>query len=97
MPSYMMLLKFTDQGIREIKDSANRLDAFKKTLRPSGAELRDYYMVMGQYDAMLIVAAPSDEAATKLALSVCALGNVRTETHRVYTEDEMRKMIAALP
>jgi uncharacterized protein with GYD domain len=96
MASYMMLVNFTEQGIREIKESANRLDAFKKTLRASGAELRDYYLVMGQYDAMLVLSAPNDEAVTKLALSLCALGNVRTQTHRVYTEDEMRKLIGGL-
>jgi uncharacterized protein with GYD domain len=96
MPSYMMLVKFTDQGIRNIKESPNRLDAFKKTLRGSGAELRDYFMVMGQYDAMVILTAPNDEVVTKLALAACALGNVRTETHRVYTEDEMRKLIGGL-
>ena len=97
MPSYVMMLKFTDQGIRDIKESPNRLDAFKKTLRASGAELRDYFLVMGQYDAMLVLTAPNDEAVTKLALSVCALGNVRTETNRVYTEDEYRKIVGALP
>ena len=97
MPSYMMLVKYTDQGIRNIKESPNRLEAFKRNLRTTGAELRDYFMVMGQYDAMVVLTAPNDEVVTKLALSVCSLGNVRTETHRIYTEDEYRKIIGGLP
>src|SRR5215475_9781247 len=97
MPSYMMLVKFTDQGIRNIKESPNRLEAFKKSLRAAGAELRDYFMIMGQYDGMLIVTASNDEVISKLALSLCSLGNVRTETHRIYTEDESRKIIGSLP
>jgi len=97
MPTYMMLLKYTDQGIRNVKESPNRLEAFKKTLRATGAELRDYFMVMGQYDGVFVLTVPNDEVVTKLALSLCSLGNVRTETHRIYTEDEYRKIISGLP
>jgi len=97
MPSYVMLMKYTEQGIRNVKESPNRLDAFKKTLRAQGAEFRDYFMVMGQYDGILVLTAPNDEAVTKVALSLCALGNVRTETLRAYSEDEYRKIIGSLP
>jgi uncharacterized protein with GYD domain len=62
-----------------------------------GAEIKAFYLVMGQYDALVISEAPDDETVTKLALSIGSQGNIRTETLRAYTEDEYRKTIADLP
>jgi uncharacterized protein with GYD domain len=61
------------------------------------AELKQWFLVMGQYDALVIAEAPNDETVTKLALSVGSLGAIHTETLRAFTEDEYRKIIAALP
>jgi uncharacterized protein with GYD domain len=62
-----------------------------------GAELKAFYLVMGRYDAVVISEAPNDETVGKLVLMIGAQGNIRTETLRAFTEDEYRKMIAALP
>jgi uncharacterized protein with GYD domain len=97
MPTYVSLIHWTDQGIKKIKDSPKRVEAAKKDLKALGGELKAFYMLQGNYDAMLIFDVPSDEALTKFLLSNGAAGNVRTTTSRAYTEEEHRKHIAALP
>ena len=97
MPTYIVLLHYTQQGIGDIKESPKRLDAAKQAFRAMGAELKQYYLVMGQYDAVVIGEAPDDETVMKIALSIGARGAIRTETLRAFTEDEYRKLIAALP
>jgi uncharacterized protein with GYD domain len=97
MPTYIVLLHYTQQGIGDIKESPKRLDAAKQAFRAMGAELKQYYLVMGQYDAVVIGEAPDDETVMKIALSIGARGAIRTETLRAFTEDEYRKIIAALP
>jgi uncharacterized protein with GYD domain len=97
MSTYVILLNFTQQGIQNIKESPARLDAAKKAFKAMGAELKQYFLVMGQYDAVVIAEGPDDETAAKLALLIGAQGNIRTQTLRAFTEDEYRKVIAALP
>ena len=97
MATYVVLLNYTQQGIQKIKESPARLDAAKKAFRAMGAELKQWYLVMGRYDAVVIAEAPNDETVAKLALATAALGAVHTETLRAFTEDEYRKLIAALP
>jgi uncharacterized protein with GYD domain len=97
MGTYITLLRFTRQGIGNIKEGPKRLEAAKQAFRAMGAELKAFYLVQGQYDAVVVSEAPDDETATKVALSIGALGNVRTETLRAFTEDEYQKIIAALP
>jgi len=97
MATYITLFRLTQQGIGNIKESPARLDAAKQAARAMGGEIKAFYLVMGQYDGVIITEAPDDEAVTKLLLATGSLGNVRTETLRAYTEDEFRKIIAALP
>jgi uncharacterized protein with GYD domain len=97
MATYIILLHYTQQGVQNIKESPARLDAAKKAFRAMGAELKQWYLVMGQYDAVVVSEAPDDETAAKLALAIGSLGSIRTETLRAFTEDEYRKLIAALP
>jgi uncharacterized protein with GYD domain len=92
-----VLLRYTQQGVEKIKESPARLDAAKKAFQAMGAELKQWYLVMGQYDAVIIGEAPDDETVAKLALAIGAQGSIRTETLRAFTEDEYRKIIAALP
>jgi uncharacterized protein with GYD domain len=80
-----------------MKESPTRLEAAKQSVRQLGGEIKAFYLVMGQYDAVVISEAPDDETATKFALATGARGFVRTETLRAYTEEEYRKIIAALP
>lgn len=97
MPTYITLIRFTQQGIKSIKEGPARLDAAKKAYRTMGAEMKQWYLVTGQYDAVVISEAPNDETIAKVALSIGSLGNVQTETLRAFTEDEYRSIVAKLP
>jgi uncharacterized protein with GYD domain len=97
MPTYVSLIRFTDQGIKNVKESPVRLDAVKRAFQAAGGELKAFYLAFGTYDALAIGEVPSDEVAAKLALSIGAQGNLRTETLRVFPEPEYRKIIAGLP
>ena len=97
MPSYMTLIHYTQQGIESIKDSPVRLDTAKELFKSMGAEIKSFYLAMGRYDVIVISKAPDDETATKLALTIGSTGAIRTETFRVFTEDEYRQLISELP
>lgn len=97
MATFISLLKYTEKGAAAIKESPARLDAAKKLFHSMGAELKQWYLVMGQYDAVVISEAPNDEVVAKLLLAIGALGNVSTQTLRAFTEDEFRKLVASLP
>jgi uncharacterized protein with GYD domain len=97
MPTYISLLRFTQQGIEKVKESPARLDAAKEAYKSLGAELKEFYLVTGTYDIVIIAEAPNDEVVAKLALSIGAKGSVRTETLRAFKEDEYRKIISSLP
>ena len=96
MATYITLIRYTQQGIETIKESPTRLDKAKAAFKAMGAELKAFYLVMGQYDAIVISEAPDDETVAKLALRVSSTGAIRTETLRAWPEDEYRKIIAAL-
>ena len=97
MPTYMTLVKYTQQGVENMKDSPSRLDAAKELFKSMGGELKSFYLAMGRYDAVVLAEGPDDETATKLAMTIGAAGAIRTETFRVFTEDEYRKLISELP
>ncbi len=96
MPTYVSLIRYTDQGIRTIKDSPARLETVKKALKAAGGELKQFFLAMGRYDIVFISEAPNDETVATVSLGLSALGNVRTETLRVFTEDEFRKIVGSL-
>ena len=97
MPTYITLIRYTQQGAQNMKESPARLDAAKEVFKSMGAELKAYYLTMGQYDAVVIGEAPNDETVAKLALTIGAAGAIRTETLRAFTEDEFRELISSLP
>jgi uncharacterized protein with GYD domain len=97
MPTYITLGRWTQQGIEKVKDSPARLDAFKQLVKSAGGEVKGFYMVTGQYDIVIISEAPNDDAMAKTALATASKGGVKTETLRAFTEDEYRKIVAALP
>jgi uncharacterized protein with GYD domain len=97
MPTYVTLVKYTDQGVRNIKESPARLEAAKKVAKAAGAEIKSFYLALGTYDIVLTVNAPDDETAARLVLTIASQGNVRTDTLRVFDETEFRKLIASLP
>ena len=97
MATYIILVNFTDQGIRNVKQSPERAKALSAAGAKLGIKMKDAYWTMGAHDAVLIADAPNDEAMTALALSVGSLGNIRTQTMRAYSADEMNKILAKLP
>lgn len=97
MPTYISLLHYTQKGAENMKESPERVEQAKKAFQSMGAELKAFYLTMGQYDAVVISEGPDDETAAKLALMISGQGNIRTETFRAFTEDEFRKITAALP
>jgi len=97
MPTYIVLAHFTQEGIQNIKESPSRLDATKQIFESMGAKIKDFYLVTGEYDLVLIGEAPDDETVAKLALTIGSTGAVRSVTLRAFPEAEYRKIIAALP
>ena len=97
MPTYILLTRFTQQGLETIKDSPGRLETVKKTLQALRAKLKDFYLVTGQYDSIVVIEAPDEETAAKASLAIGSRGNVRTETLRAFTEDEYKKIVGGLP
>ena len=97
MPTYISLLRLTQQGIQSIKEAPGRIDAARQAFEAAGARLKDVYAVTGQYDYVVIVEAPDDETAAAAGLALGARGNVRSETMRAFSQEEFRRIVAALP
>ena len=97
MPSYLSLINWTDQGIRAVKDTPERLDAAKQAIEAAGGRLIYFYLTLGEYDFAFLTEFPDDETATRFLLQVGSLGNVRTTTLKAFTEEEYRQIIAGLP
>ena len=96
MATYLIYSQWTDQGIRNIKESAKRLDAGRSKLKEFGGDMKAFYMTHGQYDMVAIVELPNDEVLAKYLLSLGSQGNFRTHTVRAYTEDEYRRILDGL-
>lgn len=96
MPTYVILSNYTDQGIRSIKDAPKRMETMKSTVEKAGGKLISTYSLMGQYDRLLILEAPNDEAVATISLHMGMLGNVRTTTLKAFTNDEFVKIVNKL-
>jgi len=96
MPTYIVLGNFTEQGIRNVKDSPKREDAFRNLAAKAGAQIKDVYRTMGRYDIAAIVEAPDDVTMSAIAYSLGSGGNVRTETLRAFTRQETDAALAKL-
>jgi uncharacterized protein with GYD domain len=94
MPSYVTLINWTDQGVRNFKDSVKRYEAAAAALGKRGVSFRDIYWTVGAYDLVAIIEADDEETATAGLLSIAAEGGIRTTTLRAFDTDEMRAVIA---
>jgi uncharacterized protein with GYD domain len=92
---YIMLLRWTEQGIRNFKDTTRRADAAKREAERIGGKLTLYW-TFGEYDLVCILEAPNDEAAMEFGLKVGSFGNVRTTTLRAFTEEEIARVVGKL-
>ena len=96
LASYIMLWNWTDQGIRNAKDSPQRYESFKKDLEKAGGKLVSGYYTMGKYDGVLILEAPNDEVVMKTTLATASLGNIRTKTLKALPYEEGSKIMENL-
>ena len=96
MATYLLLGTFTDQGIRNIKDTIKRAEAVRAMGKKIGVAVKDVYWTLGQYDVAAILDAPDEAAATSLALSIGSQGNVRTQLLRAFTEKEIGPILRDL-
>jgi uncharacterized protein with GYD domain len=96
MPTYVMLARWTEQGIRDIDGASRRIDAAKKTLTEMGGQFRALYMTLGDYDLVAIYDAPDDAVAARFMLILGKMGNVRTTSLKAFPEEAFRQIIASL-
>ena len=94
MATYIMLASFTEQGIRTVKDTTKRADAFRELAKGSGANIKDIYWTLGQYDIVAVADAPDEMAMTALGLALGKSGNVRTQTLRAFSQTDMNAILA---
>jgi uncharacterized protein with GYD domain len=95
MPHYVLLINWTEQGIRSVKDSPKRAESFEKMVEKMGGEA-SYYYTLGQYDLVAFVKLPDDESMVKINLELGRMGNIRTSTLKAMTKKEMAKIISSL-
>jgi uncharacterized protein with GYD domain len=97
MATYVSLVRFTQQGGQAVKELPRRVEANTDNMRKRGIEVRSWFMTTGQYDAVIVFDAPTDEAVVTAALAICQQGTAHTETMRAFSLDEAKKLIANLP
>lgn len=93
MATYVSLIKWTDQGARNAKDTVQRAGAFRSDLERRGSKLLSIYWTQGQYDIVSTIEAPDDQTVMAAVCALGGLGNVRTETVRAFDEGEMASII----
>lgn len=97
MPNYILLVNYTDQGIRDIKGTPQRTSEVYKILEAAGGKMVGDYLVMGQYDRVAIIEAPNDEVAMTFLLRLNSRGNIRTTTLRAFTKEQTADIVKRLP
>src|ERR1700760_4342995 len=97
MPTYISLLKWTPQGLRDLKSSPARVDAARKGFAASGVILKEFYMVTGQYDCIAVAEAPDFTTLTKAILAITSQGTVTSATCRAFPKEEYRQIVGSLP
>ncbi|MGH7796706.1 MAG: GYD domain-containing protein [Candidatus Binatia bacterium] len=97
MATYIALVNFTDQGIRHIRQTTERAKALINAAANLGVRIKDVYWTMGAFDAIFTAEAPDDETITAFAVSMGSLGNIRAQTLRAFSADEMNKILEKVP
>jgi uncharacterized protein with GYD domain len=94
MPSYIGLIQFADQGIRNVKDTVKRGDAAMAKAEKMGMRVVEEFWTMGAYDAVVVFDAPDDETMSAFMLKIGSLGNVKSHTMRAFRRNEMQEILA---
>jgi uncharacterized protein with GYD domain len=97
MATYVVLAQFTDQGIRNIKNSPQRAGQAAELAKSFGCEMKDIYWTLGEYDIVTLIEAPDEKSFMSFGLALGSAGNVRTKTLRAFTKDECSAIIGKLP
>ena len=96
MAKYIALASFTEQGIRNVKDTVKRADAVREAARKYGCEMSQIYWTLGNYDLVTIIDAQDESAATAFAMAIGSAGNIRTQTLRAFSREEMTAILGKL-
>ena len=97
MATYVALVNFTDQGVRHIQQTTERAKALINAAKNLGVKIKDIYWTMGAFDAVFTAEAPDDETIMAFAVSMGSLGNIRTQTLRAFSAEEMSKILEKVP
>ena len=97
MPTFMLSLNWTDQGVRTVKDAPKRVQASRELAKKVGVEIKQVYLTSGDSDIVVFIDTPNGDNAAKYALALSSLGNVRTRTARAWSEAEYLKLVSELP
>ncbi len=97
MATYIALVNFTDQGARHIKQTTERAKALVNAAGRLGIKVRDVYWTMGPFDAIFTAESPDDETVTAFLAGMASLGNIRTQTMRAFSAEEMDRIVKKMP
>jgi uncharacterized protein with GYD domain len=97
MATYIALVNFTDQGVRQVRQTTERAKTLVNAASNLGVKIKDIYWTMGAFDAVFAAEAPDDETIMAFAASMGALGNIRTQTLRAFSAVEMNKILEKVP
>jgi uncharacterized protein with GYD domain len=97
MACYIVLCSFTDQGLRTVKNTVGRADTAKETAAKFGVTMKEVYWVQGQYDVVTLIESDDEQAAAAFGLALAGQGNIKMQTLRAFTRDEMSAILGKLP
>jgi uncharacterized protein with GYD domain len=97
MPTFILSLDWTDQGIRGVKEAPKRTQVAKDLAKKLNVDIKQVYLTSGEHDLLVIVESASGENVAKFALAIGSAGNVRTTTARAWPETEFQKLMSELP
>jgi uncharacterized protein with GYD domain len=97
MATFITLVTFTDQGIRNVKETLNRAEKAREMAQKFGVEMTDIYWTLGQYDLVVTSNSSDDASATAFSLALGSAGNVRTQTLRAFSKDDMKDILSKMP
>ena len=97
MPAYVTLFNFTEQGVKDIKNTVERARAAGAASKDAGGRFIGVWWLLGPYDGIVISEAPDEETATRLVIASGMLGNIKTVTMRAFSEEEMARIVHGLP
>lgn len=97
MATHIVLMKMTDQGIKDVKNAPQRIEAAAKAIEAMGGKMTGFYFTLGEYDYIAIVEGLTDEAGASFLLKLGSAGNVRTTTLKAFTKKEFAEIVKKLP